>query len=266
MECKNIKPLLIDFADKKLNIEQTSMVQQHLLKCKSCTEELDELSTVMNELNQIKDEQPSKNLRAKFMQNLQQEKTNLSIQKTVASQLEQSKKSRTLSPFMQIAAGFAILISGVLIGLVANKPNNQNQIASMQTEINGLKQMVMLSKIDQQSPSARIQAVSFANDMQQSDPEVIKALISAMNTDENVNVRLAATTALAKFAEEDFVRASLIESLPNQSDPFVQITLINIMIQLNEKRASNYLQQIVNNKETNKTVRSLANKGLDILT
>ena len=126
--------------------------------------------------------------------------------------------------------------------------------------------MVILSKLDQQSPTTRIQAVSYMSELQFADPEITTALVRTMNTDDNVNVRMAAITALSRYTDDEMVRNSLIESLAIQDDPFIQITLINMMIQLNEKRASNYLEQIIKSEHTNKTVKTMANKGLNILT
>ena len=128
-----------------------------------------------------------------------------------------------------------------------------------------MKQIVMLSKLDQSSPSLRIQAVNYMNEISSPDPNVINALINTMNTDENSNVRLAATTALSRFTDEDIVRDALIESLTIQDDPMVQITLINIMIGMHETKAKSYIEQIASNENTNKSVKSIAQRGIEIL-
>jgi len=222
---------------------------------------------LMTDLNNIKDEKPPAKLRTDFLQMVESEKLKQSTIKKPQPALNPNKFSyRTINPWLQIAAGFAILISGVIIGLIAKNPGGSDQIANLQSEITGLKQMVILSKLDQQSPTTRIQAVSYMSELQFADPEITTALVRTMNTDDNVNVRMAAITALSRYTDDEMVRNSLIESLAIQDDPFIQITLINMMIQLNEKRASNYLEQIIKSEHTNKTVKTMANKGLNILT
>ena len=266
MNCNNIKSLLVDFADKNLNIEQTSLVQEHLLKCKLCREELDELSTVMNELNQTKDEQPSSKLRSNFMSLIEKEKSKTEILEA-KPYYAQNRKIRFMNPMYQVAAGFAILISGLMLGLLINKNDgiNNSELLALQNEVTNMKQVVMLSKLNQPSPSLRIQAVNYVDELASPDPRVLNALISTMNIDENSNVRLAATTALSRFADNEMVREALINSLAIQKDPMIQITLINIMIGLHETKANSYIERIANNVETNKSVKSIARKGLEIL-
>lgn len=266
MECKKIKNLLIDFVDKKLDKEQTDLVKVHLKSCKPCANELEELLVLMTDLNNIKDEKPPAKLRTDFLQMVESEKLKQTTTKAPNVQKQYAASFRRINPFLQIAAGFTILISGVIIGLIAKNPGSSDQIANLQSEITGLKQMVILSKLDQQSPTTRIQAVSYMSEIQDVDPEITAALVRTMNTDDNINVRMAAITALSRYTDNDMVRNSLIESLAIQDDPFIQITLINMMIQLNEKRASNYLEQIIKSEHTNKTVKTMANKGLNILT
>lgn len=268
MDCKRINNLLVDFVDKKLENEQIKMVQEHMAKCKACRQEVEELIVVMNEINKTKDEQPSSGLRESFMQMIEHEKSKT---KTIeATPIIESKSInvpfRLLNPMYQIAAGFALLIAGMMMGLLINKNSYDNsEITALQNEMSYMKQVLMLSKLDQPSPSSRIQAVNYMEEISSPDPEVLDALIQTMNTDDNSNVRLAATTALSRFTNNQTVRNALIHSLSIQEDPMVQITLINIMIGLHETKAKTYIENIASNKDTNESVKSIAERGLEIL-
>jgi hypothetical protein len=271
MDCKKINSLLIDFADKKLDPEATKMVQTHLENCKICSQEVEELAIVMNEMNKISDQKPSPKLRSNFMDLIEKEKSNtksIEAKPYHAKSLQaQNPRIRFINPMYQVAAGFAILISGLLLGLLINKNNgiNNNELLALQNEVSYMKQVVMLSKLDQSSPSSRIQAVNYVDEISTPDPKVIDALIKTMNEDDNDNVRLAATTALSRFTENITVREALINSLATQEDPMVQITLINIMVGLHETKANKFIERIANNSETNKSVKTIAQKGLEIL-
>jgi len=83
-----------------------------------------------------------------------------------------------------------------------------------------------------------------------------------MNTDDNINVRVAAVEALGNFASNDRVRKALIESLGNQEFPAVQLKLITLMVQLQEKRAVEPLQNIINNNEVIPAVKDEAQYGI----
>lgn len=270
MDCKKINTLLIDFVDKQLDPDQTILVKTHLEKCKSCRQEIEELAVVVNEINKTPEDKPSAKLRSNFMQMIEDEKsTSKSIEakpiKTQSTQVHYPR-IRFMNPMYQVAAGFAILISGLLLGLLINKGNtNNSEMMALQNEVSMMKQVVMLSKLDQTSPSLRIQAVNYMNEISTPDTEVINALIKTMNTDENSNVRLAATTALSRFTDDQIVRDALINSLTIQDDPMVQITLINIMIGMHETKAKSYIEQIASNENTNKSVKSIAQRGIEIL-
>ncbi len=271
MDCKKINNLLVDFADKKLDATQTKMVQTHLEDCKNCRQEIEELAIVMNEINTTPEQEPSEKMRTNFMSMIEEEKLKaiaIEAKPIKASNAQnQHARFRFINPMYQVAAGFAILISGLLMGLLINKNNGTNttDLIALQNEVSYMKQVVMLSKLDQASPSSRIQAVNYVDELSSPDPKIIDALINTMNTDENSNVRLAATTALARFTNNQTVREALINSLAIQEDPMVQITLINIMIGLNETKANPYIERIANNSNTNKSVKSIAQKGLEIL-
>jgi len=270
MDCKKINSLLIDFVDKQLDSEQIKLVQNHLEKCKNCRQEVEELAIVMNEINQAPENKPSNKLRANFMQMIEEEKSTSKSIEAKPIQMPSTHihypRLRFMNPMYQVAAGFAILISGLLLGLLINKgTNNSSEMMALQNEVSMMKQVVMLSKLDQTSPSSRIQAVSYMNEISSPDPKVINALINTMNTDDNSNVRLAATTALSRFTDDQIVRDALINSLTIQEDPMVQITLINIMIGMHETKAKTFIEQIASNENTNKSVKSIAQRGVEIL-
>ncbi len=271
MDCRKINTLLIDFVDRKLDIKSTQIVQSHLENCKNCRHEVEELAIVKNEINKVSDQEPSSKLRSNFMSLIEKEKSNtkaIEVKPYHSSNYQaQNPRIRFINPMYQVAAGFAILISGLMLGLLINKSNgiNNNELLALQNEVSYMKQVVMLSKLDQSSPSSRIQAVNYVDELSSPDPQVITALINTMNVDENSNVRLAATTALARFTDNEIVREALINSLAIQEDPMVQITLINIMVELRETKANHFIQRIANNAETNKSVKTIAQRGLEIL-
>ena len=59
-----------------------------------------------------------------------------------------------------------------------------------------MRQMVALSLMQEQSASERLRGVSWAMPRAVDDTEVLSALLTTVNQDPNVNVRLAAVDAL----------------------------------------------------------------------
>jgi HEAT repeat protein len=116
-----------------------------------------------------------------------------------------------------------------------------------------------------ESSSNRIQAVSYVDDLDKADENVIEVLIKTLNYDKNVNVRMAAAYALSKFADQRTVCDSLVRSLSLQNDPILQVTLINILAERKEKSALIPIQKIISNKSTLKEVRAVAENSLRVL-
>jgi HEAT repeat protein len=77
-----------------------------------------------------------------------------------------------------------------------------------------------------------------------------------------VNVRLSAVDALAKFAGNAEVRRALVDSLPVQDSPLVQIALIDLLAQYNDKDAAPALKKLIGDKETNDEVKQRAEATL----
>ena len=94
-----------------------------------------------------------------------------------------------------------------------------------------------------------------------SDP-VVQVLINTLNFDPNTNVRLAAGKALYRLREDPRVGEAFIQSLTIQTDPNVQITLIEALVTLREKRAVPQLEQLAQKPEVLPAVRQQAESGL----
>jgi HEAT repeat protein len=151
----------------------------------------------------------------------------------------------------------------MLIGSQFEKTNNGGeQVAELQQEMKSMKEMLILSKLQQPVASERIVAASYLEQVSAPDKDVLNALIQTMNTDKNSNVRMAAMNALTKFRNEQLVADALVESLASQTDPIIQISLINILVEMQDTRAVDKMKQIIEDNSTNESVKKLAEEGI----
>jgi len=173
------------------------------------------------------------------------------------------------SSIFRYAAAITILVSGTAIGIFIDagfrNSSQSDELKQLQTEVFMLKKAALFTGLKDESSSYRIQAVNYADDLETPDENVIEVLINTLNHDKNVNVRMAAAYALEKFANSQPVCDSLVMSLSRQTDPILQVTLINILVSRREKNALNPIQQIITNKNTIEEVRSVAENGAKIL-
>ena len=128
----------------------------------------------------------------------------------------------------------------------------------MRNEVHNLRHMMTLALLQQPSVSERLRAVNWIQDIERMDKQVVSALIRTLNSDPNVNVRIAAVSALQTFSQDAKVQTSLLESFKHQTSPLVQIELIHWMVMLNEKNSAPILQEFIAKDEINPTVRQRA--------
>ncbi len=168
---------------------------------------------------------------------------------------------------LRIAAGISLLLMGFMAGkfydrqTLFNGGETQAVIADANKELSLMKQVLMTSQDEYSSASDRIQAVNQVRQLEETDKELVQLLINTMNFDPNINVRIAASEALFQFNDDPVVRLALINSLKIQKDPAIQITLIDMLIQMKEKRAVDTMRKMLQNEEVLDVVKTKAEQG-----
>ena len=163
----------------------------------------------------------------------------------------------------RIAAGFSFLAVGVFAGWIIGQQNdNSSDVAMLRQDINEMKQLVTLSQLRKESASERIMATYEFKKLDSASDEILDALIYTFNNDDNPNVKNAAAEALFKFGNHDKVRKAFIKGLTNQTDPVLQIKLIDMLVGLDEKRALPKLQEMMQQEAQMKVVKQKAAQGI----
>ena len=125
-----------------------------------------------------------------------------------------------------------------------------------------MRQLVALSLLQQQSASDRLRGVNFAYRVEQSDPQVLSALLTTVNHDPNTNVRLAAVDALRNFTDNPIGRKGLVQALAKQESPLVQIAIVDQIVELHEKSAAPAVQFLLASENLNPEVKQRAQWAL----
>ena len=135
----------------------------------------------------------------------------------------------------------------------------------MKIPIHMMKEMMMLTMIEQPSASERIQAVNLTNDLNSVNDKIINALLKTLNNDPNVNVRLITVEALYEFAGNPKVREGLIQSISQQESPLVQIALADVMVSLQEKKSVDQFRLLLEKKDLNDAARMKIEESMQVL-
>lgn len=138
----------------------------------------------------------------------------------------------------------------------------RSEIQTMAGEIRQVRQVMMLSLLDEPMAAERIKAINTSQYIDDPDEKIIDALLNALNNDPNENVRLAAVDALLMFSGDDKVRNGLMESIPQQQSPMMQIALADGMAAIDEKDAIPYFLQLLENEQLNESARNKINQTI----
>ena len=165
--------------------------------------------------------------------------------------------------FARIAAGFTLLVIGIVAGWMLGKQGTENsEVALLRKDVNEMKELVALTQLRDHSASERIMATYEFKKLDSASDEILDALINAFNNDDNPNVKNAAAEALFKFGNNDKVRKAFINGLSYQKDPVLQIKLIDMLVGLDEKRALPKLQEMMQEQAQMKIVKQKAAQGI----
>lgn len=128
-----------------------------------------------------------------------------------------------------------------------------------------MRQLVTLSLLQQTSASDRLRGVDYSYRVEDSDSEVIGALVRTLNQDSNVNVRLAAVDALQRFSADAAVRREMRQSLPLQTSPLVQIAVIDSLAAAQDRSATPELERLRDSSDVDQSVKLRIGRALERL-
>jgi hypothetical protein len=277
MNCEKIREQIPECLGGRLDKAAREKLVEHLETCASCRTEVAELNAVWRALESMKavETEPAtvslSSMKLRFMEVLEAYKAGAGQPTGLASQTPKAGLRGgwfvPTHPVWQIAMAASLLLGGVFLGRYQSSlqpalpPNTElahTEVAQLKGEVESLRQLVALSMLQQQSPSARLRGVSYSEAMSQPDQQVEQALLYAVNHDSNVNVRLSAVDALQKFARSPGVIGAMVQAIPVQDSPLVQIALIDMLVQLNAKTETPALVKLSLDGQTDEVVRQRA--------
>ncbi len=188
------------------------------------------------------------------------------VQAGVLSAIEKEKnKASGNQSWLQIAAAVALLIIGFGAGKFSGT-DSSNELMALKDEVQSLKEVTLTSTLQRYSASERIMAVNQIEEKGTVNKQLVSTLISTLNSDESPNVRYAALQALQKFINNEDVRAELVKSLEAQNDPLIQISMITILVEAEERSVIAPLKDIIEKEETTPEVKQQAEIAIQVLT
>ncbi|WP_139921353.1 zf-HC2 domain-containing protein [Hymenobacter sp. DG01] len=275
VNCEGVQEELMDWLAGTLPPAQRQTVEAHLAECPGCQQELAAVQSLWSTMGQLPVPEPSEQLRPTFYAMLADfQATEQRRQRwSVAGVLERIRAWWQPAYGLRLAYSLALLLVGLVAGyglkgrpdaagMGAGQPVAASEPAAAGPEAQPTQVLALLS-----NPSAvqRLRAVSYAEEVAPTNERVVAALLSTLNQDPNVNVRLASLEVLAGLSHDPVVRQGLVRSLPRQDSPLVQSALADVMVRLQERRSVRPLRKLLQQDNLNEQVKDKIEQSIETL-
>lgn len=252
---------IIEYLEGGLAPDQRKEVENQLSTDPELKAKLEELEQLLQTIANVPDVEAPPELEWGFKAELDR------LQSTLGQKRHETRENAGTTPnkwWLQIAAGFGLLIIGFLAGTQRN--DSSGQLLAMQTQIQSLQQVVMQQTLESPSASERIKAVNQIEQVPfQPDEELVNTLVKTATQDKSVNVRYAAVQALGNFMDYPSVRNEMVRSLSQQTEPLIQIAMISLLVEAQEQAAISSIKKLLDNEATTPEVKQQAQIAMDIL-
>ncbi len=258
MEKEKVKELVAKYNEGLTDPFEVQQLERLLERGEISLTELVSLEKLNEQIEMMKDESVSMDQDNRFYHMLKQEK-------------EKAKPSFSISlpklmewmPRLGLAA--AVLVMGFAAGYYFQRPSGSDEVKQLTQQVQGLKEMMMISMLEKESATDRLKAVSLTEEIDGPSKKMTEALLKTLNEDPSVNVRLAALDALEKFIKIPQVREGLVRSISKQDSPLVQVALAELMVAMQEKSSVKELKKVLDLKGTPKEVKEKIRESINVL-
>lgn len=261
MDCQNYKEQISLYLSNSLDQAQRIELEKHLAKCSECNEEYLISKRIWDLMGVSPEPIVPENMKPGFqaiLTNFKKEQSKESF--SYVSLVLKIRQQWNLQVQPRLAFGIVMVLMGLAGGYFLGKPSlsqksDNHQIDSLTAQVTEMKQVMMLTLLHDPSASQRMLAVGYTDEMDKVNNKVIDALLTTLNEDPNVNVRLITLEALIKYANQPRVREGLIQSLARQDSPLLQSAIADVMVKLQEKKSVRLLQDLLRKKDLNEMVK-----------
>ncbi|WP_187314129.1 HEAT repeat domain-containing protein [Hymenobacter puniceus] len=266
----SIAPLLADYAAGELSATEASRIAAHLPQCAACTQHVQQLRMLLGQLADLPVLVPPLAVRDNFLAALAHEQAAQAATAPLPSQAQHPEARVVLlwaptlaGQWLRVAASVALLAVGALLGMLLNQ--QRLSPAGLSSAASELSTQLAATAAQPASASYRLRLVQQTPASLPPGDPAVQILVTTLNADPSPNVRLAAAEALYRLRADPRVAPALVQALPNQTDPNVQITLIELLVALRDRRAVLPLERLARQPDALPAVRQQASQGLGLL-
>lgn len=232
-------------------------LEAHLATCQACSAETARVRRLWSRIADLPAPRPSPYMTTRFYAALD------GWQQAQGERRSGFWRWLPVSPAWQVATSTACVLCGLIAGtLLTNRGSSSTEVAELRKEMTGMRQLVTLSLLQQQSASERLRGVNWSYRAEPNDLEVLDALLQTVGQDSSVDVRLAAVDALRNFGDSPVARRGLLNALVKQESPLAQIAIIDALTEMRDRNAAAPLRTLLKQQSLDPSVRARAQRAL----
>jgi predicted anti-sigma-YlaC factor YlaD len=268
--CEKALYLMMLSLNEEIEATDKPFLNSHLAECPSCRQEMVQMQQIHGQLAGLPVPEPDTQLmQTQFYDMLNEYKqATVQVRSSWLGRLKKYMQAHWQPAYaLQLVMGFLLLLVGWAGGYIFHTRTNDHsqQISQLATEVQHMRQTMLLTMLEQPSATDRLKAVTYTDELDEVDDKVIDALLQTLNNDPNVNVRLVTVEALHKLAGHPKVRQGLIQSITRQESPLIQIALADVMVNLQEKNSVNAFKELLKQKDLDVAVKAKIENSVNVL-
>ena len=254
MKCEDVKIELPEYIDGKLDDKGTEAVRNHIDSCEDCRKLFLEMKSFLQFTDSLPEEQVPAGMKEEFMKLLEDEMP------------RRQRQVLMIPAWMKVAAMIVVALVTYSTGYYMGTEKGEEKTQQLEVTLNQTKRQVLLAGLKEYTGPQKIEAVYNISQSGLSEDALVDALVNTMNSDKNVNVRLAAINALSGMMKDnEKVKKELIRSLSLQDNALLQISLIQVLTESGVKEAKDEIESIVDNEKTDENVKAFAKDMIKII-
>ncbi|KYG85576.1 hypothetical protein AWW67_14470 [Roseivirga seohaensis] len=247
--------MITEFIDGTLSPEREKEFQQYVREGHIDMAEVEEMAKLQGVMLNSSTPEPSSALKENFYQMLNEAQEKQPQANNGSSLLEKIKSFLFANQYGRMAFGIGLLVIGLFFGTTLGNSSYKEELSDLNGQMVEMREMMMMAMLEKESVSDRLKGVQMSSQLSSSNQKVIDALFLTLNSDPSTNVRIAALNTLAEFANDPKVREGLVNSISKQKSPLMQVNLAELMVKLQETKAKDELNSILENDQTPEDVK-----------
>jgi|GEM_PF-870591 len=254
MKCEDVQLSLPEYIDGKLDKETSASVRDHFEDCDACRKLYTELGSFLTFMDSVPEIDPPAGMKEEFLKMAEE------------VEIPVKRKTRILPLWSKVAAVIVVVLLSYWAGFHAGSDKSAGEKEQLAMELDRQKQEVLLASLRDYTGPQKIEAVYHIGNAAEAGDELIDALVYTMNTDKNINVRLAAINALSEMMNKNKkAKTELIRSLSVQDNSLLQISLIQVLTEGGVKEAREKIESLTESDKTDENVKAFAKDMIKII-